>query len=124
MSRTTIDIIVAILLFISGIAWTVGHYGKRDRVAFTIVAILSPALAVFALFRLLFLVVTRKVTVGPCPPGLTEAERMVEQERQRMFGGELRQPSFGLRWQRAYELELQREAEGVQRVATRVLMNA
>ena len=124
MSYILIDLAVGVLLFIVGISWTVIRYGTRDRLAFAIIASLSPLLAVLSVFRLIFLVLANKVQIGPCPPGLNEAEHLVEVERQRMFGGELRKPTFALNWQRAYELELQREAEGVERIAQRVFMNA
>lgn len=122
--RALIDIAVIVVLFVSGMTWTVIRYGTKDRLAFTVVAVLSPVLAVFSVFSLIFLVITGKVKVGPCPVGLSEAEHLVEVERQRMFGGELREPSFALNWQRAYELELQREAESVQRIANRVFVHA
>ena len=48
----------------------------------------------------------------------------MEVERERMFGGELRKPTFVLNWQRAYELEPQHEADGVQRIAQREFVNA
>lgn len=125
MSHTFVDIIVVVVLFVLGIAWTVVRYGKAgERVAFAVVAILSPLIAVFSVFNLIYLVCTRKVTVGPVPLGLPEAEHLVAEERQRMFGGKLREPTLTLRWQRAYELELQREVEGVERLAQRILVNA
>lgn len=125
MSRTVIDVIVIAILFILGISWTVARYGKSgERLAFVLVAILSPIIAVFSFFSLIFSVCTGKVKVGPVPVGLEEAERMVAEERQRMFGGELREPTFTLRWQRAYEIELQRGVEGVERFAQRILVNA
>jgi hypothetical protein len=121
---STIDIAVILVLFVTGIAWTVIRYGKGERLAFTVVAVLSPVIAVFSIFSLLFLVITGKVKVGPCPAGLSEAEHMVQVERRRMFGGELREPSLALNWQRAYEIELQREAESIQRITHRVFVNA
>lgn len=124
MSRTVVDIIVIGILFAVGMAWTVIRYGTRDRLAFTVVAILAPIITVLSVFNLLFLVLTGRVKVGPCPPGLAEAELLVEAERQRMFGGDLRKPSLALNWQRAYEIELQREAESVQRFANRVFVSA
>jgi hypothetical protein len=125
MSRTLIDVIVILALFVLGISWTVLRYGKAgERVAFAVVAILSPLIAVFSVFGLMYSIFTGKVNIGPVPMGLPEAERMVAQERQRMFGGELREPTLTLRWQRAYELELQREVEGVERFAQRILVNA
>jgi hypothetical protein len=125
MNHTLIDVIVIAILFVLGISWTVARYGKvGERLAFAIVAILSPFIAVFSIFDLIYLVCVGKVTVGPVPLGLPEAERMVAEERKRMFGGELREPILSLRWQRAYELELQREVEGVERFAQRILVNA
>ena len=124
MSSTWLDIIVVLILFAVGMVWTAVRYGKRDRLAFAVVAVLSPFIVVAALFSVIFQVIRGKADVGPCPPGLAEAERLVEVERQRMFGGELRRSTFSLRWQRTYELELQREAESVKRIAQRVFVNA
>ncbi|WP_433966008.1 hypothetical protein [Tunturiibacter gelidiferens] len=124
MSHTAIDIIVVLFLFVTGIVWTVFRLGTRDRLAFAIVAVLSPVLAVLSVFSLLFKVITGKVTVGPCPAGLNEAEKLVHAERKRLFGGELREPSLARSWQSAYELELQREAESVQRITDRMFVNA
>jgi len=124
MSRTSIDVIVTCLLFVSGVTWTVYTYAKRDRLAFAMVAILAPLLAVLSLIRVAYLVITSQVKIGPCPDGLAEAEVAVEQERQRLFGGDLRTPTLAASWQRAYELELQREAERVQRIAQRYLVHA
>ena len=124
MSHTLVDIAVGLILFAVGMGWTVFRYGKRDRLAFTVVAVLSPAIAVFSVFSLIYRSIFGEIEIEPCPPRLAEAERLVEAERQRMFGGELREPTFAIRWQRAYEMELQREAEKVQRVAERVFVNA
>jgi|SRR6185437_3518695 len=124
MSHLFIDVIVTFLLFAIGVAWTVFRYSTHDRLVFAAVAILSPVLAILSLLMLFVDALRGKIEVGPCPAGLSEAERMVEQERQRMFGGPLREPAFSLRWKRAYEMELQREAERVQRVAHKVFAHA
>ena len=84
----------------------------------------TPAIAVISLFSLLIRLIIGKIEIGPCPAGLADAERLVEEEHQRMFGGELREPTFAVSWQRAYEIELQREAESVKRVAQRVFVGA
>jgi hypothetical protein len=124
MSRTVIDVMVTLALFVIGMGWTVFRYGKRDRLVFAVVAVLSPLIVFISIFRLLYLVLAQKIKIGPCPAGLSEAEQLVETERQRMFGGELREPTMARSWQRAYELELQYEAERVQRIAQRMLVNA
>jgi len=41
-----------------------------------------------------------------------------------MFGGPMRVPTLARNWQRAYEIELQREAESVQRIAHKMLVSA
>lgn len=121
MSHTLIDIAVLLILFGFGIGWTVYRYGKRDRLAFAVVAVVSPVITVFALIVVLLRLCTgQKLQVKPCPDGLQDAERLVEEERQRMFGGELREPMYAKSWHRAYEAELQREAARVQRFAQRV----
>lgn len=124
MSRLLIDIVVLAALFASGIVWTVTRYGsKGERFAFAVVAVVSPLIVLVSVFRFPFLVLTGRLKVGPCPPGLPEAERMVAEERRRIFGGELREPTLSRDWQRAYELELQRQIEGVERIAQRVLVH-
>lgn len=118
-------IIVTLALFTVGISWTVFRYSRRERVAFMVIAIISPVLMVVSAFMLLVDVLRGNLPeVGPCPVGLTEAERLVEEERQRMFGGQLREPTFSLRWQRAYEAELQRGAETVRRGVDSVFAHA
>lgn len=124
MSHALIDTVVVLVLFVCGMAWTVYRYAREDRAAFTILAVLSPAIAVFAVIHLLFLVLTKRVQIGPCPVGLAEAEKAVEIERQRLFGGELREPTFARDWQRAYEVQLQHDAESIKRAAERVFVHA
>jgi hypothetical protein len=120
-----VNVIVTLSLFTIGIAWTVFRFGTRERVAFTVIAVISPLLMVISAFMLVFDIVRGELReVGPCPAGLTEAERLVEEERQRMYGGPLREPSFSLRWQRAYEAELQRGAERVRRGVDSVFAHA
>lgn len=125
MSHALIDTIVGIVLFSVGMGWTVFRYAARDKVAFALIAILSPFIVVISAVRLLYLLIRMKrPQVGPCPEGLTEAERLVEEQRQRMFGGELREPTFARSWQRAYELELQLEASKIKRGVQKVLVHA
>lgn len=124
MSSTAIDVIVGIALFMVGVSWTVYRYARHDRVALTVVAVLSPMIAVFAIARLCFLVLSKRATVGPYPEGLDEAELAVARERQLMFGGEIKQPSMGPSWRRAYQLELQQDTDKVQKVAERILIPA
>jgi hypothetical protein len=124
MSHLVVDLIVLFVLFAFGLGWTVTKYSRQDRIVFTVVAILSPAIAVFSVFRLVYLVLSRKTTIGPVPPGLEEAEMLVAKERQILFGGTIQTPHLARSWQRAYELELQREAESVQRTAARFLVPA
>ena len=125
MNHTLIDLTVGFVLFGFGLGWTVFRYASRNRLAMAIAAVLSPLIAVIAVVFVLFNLVTgRELHIGPCPDGLPEAERLVEEERRKLFGGELREPSYSRSWQRAYELELQRELAGVQRIAQRVFAHA
>ena len=124
MSGTAIDVIVGLTLFVLGVSWTVYRYARHDRTALTIVAVLSPVIAVVAIVRLVYLAVTKRVTVGPCPVGLDDAERAVAIERQRLFGGELKEPSMAVSWKRAYQLELQQDTDRVQKVAERYFIPA
>lgn len=125
MHHALIDTVAGIILFMAGIGWTVSRYAKRDRVAFAVIAMLSPVIAVAAAVSLLIhLTFDLDTHVGPCPDGLEEAEILVAEERQRMFGGDLRKPTYARSWQRAYECELQREAAGIKRLAQRILVHA
>lgn len=124
MSSLLINITVGAVLFVGGISLTIKRYGTHDRLAFTVVAILSPIVAVFAVFRLLYLASRRQLKVDPCPPGLEDAERIVERERQRRFGGPLREPSLAKSWTTAYERELQKETDRVREVAQKYLVLA
>ncbi len=125
MSHTLIDLLVGFVLFGFGLGWTVFRYASRNRLAMAVAAILSPLIAVIAVVFVLFnLVARRELHIGPCPEGLPEAERLVEEERQKLFGGEAREPSYSRTWQRAYEAELQRELTQVQRIAQRVFAHA
>ncbi|HZL29044.1 MAG TPA: hypothetical protein VFC39_21135 [Acidobacteriaceae bacterium] len=120
MHSTLIDLGVLLFLFVLGVSSTVYRFAKHDRLAFTVLAILSPAIVVISMFRLVYLLMTNNAPLRPVPVGLEEAEIAVEAERKRMFGGELRRPTLARDWQRAYEMELQREAEHIQRFAQRV----
>jgi hypothetical protein len=120
-----IDTLSGLILFVAGMGWTVSRYAKRDRAAFAVVAVLSPLLAIIAAISLAIqLILNIETRVGPCPDGLEEAEQLVEEERQHMFGGELRKPTYARSWQRAYELELQREASKVKNFAQKVFIHA
>lgn len=124
MSHALINTAVGVVLFAVGMGWTVRRYARQDRTAFMVVAVISPVLAVWAVLQLIYRVCMGKSTLGPCPAGLSEAERAVEMEKQRMFGGELREPTFARNWKRAYDLQLERDAESVKRAAERVLVHA
>jgi hypothetical protein len=121
---TLIDIAVGLVIFVVGLGLTVHKFGTQNRVAFTIAAVLTPVVAVFAIFQVVYLVVTGRTKVDPCPSGLDEAERLVEAHRHRMFGGDAREPSLANSWRRIYALELQKDSERVQRVANRYLAAA
>ena len=121
MSTLLVNIAVGTAIFILGIAISVYRLGTRDRLAFTVVAIVAPFVAVIAMLRLFYLFARNRVTVDPCPEGLEEAEKIVALQRQKMFGGALRAASFTASWQMAYERELQKETEKVQRIAERYL---
>ena len=121
MSTVLVDIIVGTAIFILGIALTVHRFGTRNRIAFTVAAILAPLVAVVAMLRLLYLIARGRVALEPCPEGLEEAEKIVALQRQKMFGGPLRAATFTASWKTAYERELQKETERVQRVAERYL---
>jgi hypothetical protein len=117
-----IDIAVALAIFILGIALTVRRFGGPDYPALMLGAVLTPALAIIAVFCVFYLAFRRKTLMDPCPDGLEEAEKIVEIRRQQMFGGQLRPPSITASWRRAYQLQLQMETQRVQSFARRYLV--
>lgn len=121
MSTALIDMAVGATIFALGIGLTIRRYCGRDRLALTIVALLTPFVAIVAIFRVAYLAATSNLHLKPCPQGFEEAERLVERRRQEMFGGKLRDPAMTASWQLAYEYELQSETERVQRVALKYL---
>lgn len=125
MGHALVNMAVVLILFCFGIGWTVYRYGRRNRLAFAVVAVVSPVIALVAfLVVIVRLLAGNRTQMGPCPDGLPEAERLVEEERQKLFGGDLREPAYSKYWQRAYEIELQREAAKVQSIAQKVFVNA
>jgi hypothetical protein len=125
MSKTLIDLLVVLAIFAIGMALTVRRFAYRNRMALAVVAILSPAVVIIALIQTIFLVFSlKRPSVEPCPEGLEMAERLVEQHRQILFGGPLREPSFTAYWKRAYELHLQKDTQKVQQIAERYLTAA
>ena len=113
------SIAVGFAIFALGIALAVRKFGSQNRIAFMAVAIVTPFVAVFAVFRVITLAISGKASVEPCPMGLAEAESMVEHQRQQMFGGLLRTPSLTRTWQRAYERELRKDTGRVKDFAQR-----
>jgi hypothetical protein len=69
--------------------------------------------------HVIFLQATGTLKMEPCPAGLEEAELIVERQRQIMFGGTLRKPTYAASWRFAYERVLQRDTDRVQRMARR-----
>lgn len=125
MSTMLIDVAVGLAIFILGIALTVrkyGKYGGSDYPILVLSAVLTPVLAIIAVFYVFYFAIRGKRVMDPCPEGLEEAEKIVEIHRQQMFGGPLRSPSIAASWRRAYQLELQRETQHVQSVARRYLV--
>ena len=122
MSTVLIDIAVGLAIFILGIALTVRRFGGQDYPVLILSAVLTPALAVVAMFCVIYLAIRGKPAVDPCPDGLEEAEKIVEIQRQQMFGGPAREPSISASWKRAYQLRLQRETRRVQTMARRYLV--
>ena len=122
MSTVLIDVAVGLAIFILGIALTIRRFGGQDYPILVFSAILTPVLAVVAVFCVIYLAIRGKGMIDPCPEGLEEAEKIVEIHRQQMFGGPLRQPSIAVSWRRAYQLQLQRETKRVQSVARRYLV--
>jgi hypothetical protein len=117
-----VDVAVGAVIFILGIALSLRKFSGQDYIVLVLSAVLTPILAVFAVFFVLFAAIRGESSLDPCPDGLEEAERIVESQRQQMFGGPLRPPSISASWKRAYQLQLQKETRQVQTVARRFLV--
>ena len=123
MSTVLVDVAVGAAIFIFGIALTIRRFGGSDYPIIIVCAVLTPILAVVAVFSLLYSAIRGNgETIDPCPEGLEEAERIVETQRQRMFGGPVREPFIAASWKRAYQIQLQKETRQVQSVARRYLV--
>jgi hypothetical protein len=125
MSTIGIDIAVGFAIFALGIALTLRRFAKGEFLVLTLSALLTPVLALAAVVYVIYLIATTgNSQIGPCPLGFEEAEKIVERRRQQMFGGPLREPSMANSWRLAYQMELQRETDRVQKVARRYLVPA
>lgn len=95
MSMSGINIAVGVVIYTLGISLTVRRFGTNNRLAFAVVALIAPFVAVYAVFGTAGLILRgRPLVMQPCPEGLEDAERIVEEQRQRMFGGKMRAPSY------------------------------
>ena len=121
MNTMLIDFAVGIAIFVLGIALTVRRFARQDYLVITVSAVLTPVLALIAVFCVLYLAIRGRLSLDPCPDGFEEAEKIVEIHRQQLYGGALRPPALAASWKQAYERELQRETGRVQRVARRYL---
>ncbi len=124
MSNLEIGVAVGATLFVLGVGSTIRQVSSSSRITLTFIALISPVLAVVSVLRMIYLVLADKRIAEPCPPGLEEAERAVAVQRQRLFGGPLREPSWAPSIARAYEREVEREMEKVRSFADRVLHQA
>lgn len=122
MSKFWIDVMVAAAIFCIGLAVTIRKFAGADSLPTIIAAVLTPVLAPISLIWVIVMGLAGKLEVDPCPIGLEEAERAVEIERQKMFGGPLREPTISVSWRLAYQRQLERETEIVRDVARRYLV--
>jgi len=66
----------------------------------------------------------KRVEPRPCPQGLQEAEKEVDEERVATFGGKAMKPTFAEAWHASYVRSLERTAEGIDRfLHNRALLN-
>jgi hypothetical protein len=120
--RFTIELFTTYGVYLFGTSLLIWRYGSKDRGPAIIVAAVVPFLFVATFLKLTVLAMLRRSpAMGPCPEGLSDAEIVVERNRQRMFGGEPLKPTFASDWARLYEKTVEAEAERVQAFARRVL---
>jgi hypothetical protein len=122
MSVFWIDFFVVAVIFCLGISVMVSKYAGSDHIPTTIAAIMIPVLIPIAIVWVLWNILSGKAIVDPCPAGLEEAERAVEIERQKMFGGPMREPFISISWKYAYQRQLEKETERVRAMARKYLV--
>ncbi len=119
--RLLIEILTIYVVYLFGTALLIWRYGKKDRAPSIVVAGVAPILFVASFVELIFLAVIGKSRqISPCPDGLSDAELLVERQRQQMFGGSPIEPHFASDWSRLYAKTVEIEAERVQAFARRV----
>lgn len=120
--RLILEILAIYSIYLFGTSILIWRFARKDRGPSVVVAAAVPLLFVISLIELVFSTIFRKSPkVGPCPVGLSEAEYIVEKNRQKMFGGAPQEPRFASDWARLYAQTVELEAEKVQAFARRVL---
>jgi hypothetical protein len=112
--RIFIEILTAYSIYVLGTAILIWRFSENGRVASTACAVLMPFMtlgAVVATFLSVMGIV--KIRIKPCPPGLEQAELLVERHRKEMFGGKSVPPHLASEWTRVYRATLQIEAQRV-----------
>jgi hypothetical protein len=120
--RLVIEILAVYFVYVFGTSLLIWRYGTKDRGPSALVAAVLPFIVVVSFFQFLFMALFRHAPlVTPCPDGLAEAELIVENHRQRMFGGRPVEPHFASDWANLYAMTVEQESVRVQKFARKVL---
>jgi len=84
-------------------------FSSREKPEMAAVVVVFPLMLIIGVPVTLF----RVPTIPPCPNGLDDAERLVEAERKRLFGGSQEPLAIAESWKKAYALSLEMQVERV-----------
>jgi hypothetical protein len=123
--KLAVEILAIYGVYAFGATVLIWRYIATDRGPTIVVAWLMPGVILAALIHGTYRVLFKKSPrVRPCPAGLAEAEVIVEERRQKMFGGERLATNFASEWTRLYGVTLEEEAKKLQKFARKAFAYA
>ena len=112
----TILSVYALYVFVAGAL--VVRTQKRDRFSSFTIAVSFPFFLLFAPFHILFN--AKNLEIKPCPPGLEEAEALVERKRQLIFNSPSIEPNIAKSWKRHYAMSVELQARQLRTISIHV----
>jgi hypothetical protein len=91
---------------------------KRDRFSSFMIAVSFPLILLLAPFHILLS--GSKFEMKPCPPGLEEAEALVERKRQIIFSALPIEPTIAKSWKKHYAMSVELQARQLRKISIHV----